>query len=703
MRHLSLSLSRHALLAAAASLGPAFSLAGEPSTLPPVVVSAAAPVAEPKPEEAPMAESRERLARVNGGVNVVSAADLARAPLPGFSDMLRGQVGVDADTRGTPDTTRVSIRGSGLSDKTGNGRGVVVLQDGVPLNQADGLMEMSLIDPQALEGVEVWRGANALRYGAGALGGAINLISRTGRTSPGLTLVGMGGSFGYAKGFVAAGGASGALDGYGAYSYAQADGFRENSASNAHRVNVNAGAKLAEGVENRVFAGFTDFFAQTPGDVTRAVLENSPESAAPAAELYKTYRAYRLGRVADTLSFFNEYTRAELSAGYYYRDLDEHGDPVTDKVTNIASLHGVVRHDGDWDGRRATSTAGFNLSTGVVDDNRFRPLPGTAVRGAKREASFQHADTVELFGEQDYYVTRREAVTVGAQGVWTSRELNYTFGRGAAEDRSKAYAGFNPKVGVRHEFDRTTALFANLSRSYEAPTFAQFKTLRSAMPDNLDAQRAWTAELGLRGERRRLRWEVVPYYSLVKGEFMTYSTGPLATDFTTLNADETVHRGIEMGLDFELLSELPEGGSVGDGAPRTRLLLRNTGNFADHRFQRDAVYADNRLPGASRYRHRVELMFEHRCGFYVGPNVELATSPYIDSANTYKAPAYAVLGVQTGYRWKKGARVFVEGRNLTDERYSPTLATLADAGGADQAVFRPADGPSAYAGVEVRF
>ena len=700
MRHPSRLALRHTLLSAAL-LPPAFTGAAEPAPLPPVVVLAER---EARPASAePLAESRERLARVNGGVNVVSIAGVEKAPLLGFSDVLRGQVGVDVESRGTPDATRVSIRGSGLSDKTGNGRGVLVLQDGVPLNQADGLMEMSLIDPQALDGVEVWRGANALRYGANTLGGAMNLRSRTGLTAPGVTLLGMGGSFGYAKGFAAAGGSSGALDAYGAYSYARADGYRDNSASDAHRVNVNVGAKVAEGVENRVFAGFTDYYAQTPGDVTRDVLENSPRSAAPSAALYETYRAYRLARVADTVSFFNEYTRADLSAGYYYRDLDEHGDPVTDKITNVASLHGVVRHDGDWDGHRATSTAGFNLATGTVDDNRFRPLPGTATRGTKREASFQHADTVELFGEQDYYVAKREAVTVGAQGVWTSRELNYTFGRPESEDRSREYVGFNPKVGVRHEFDRNTTLFANLSRSYEAPTFAQFKTLRAAMPENLDAQRAWTAEGGLRGERGRVRWEVVPYYSLVKGEFMTYSTGPLATDFTTVNADVTAHRGVEMGLDVELLSELPAGGSIGDGVPRTRLVLRNTGNLADHRFQEDAVYGDNRLPGSSVYRHRVELLFEHKGGFYLAPNVELATSHYIDSANTYKAPSYVTLGVQAGYRWKKGARVFVEGRNLTDERYSPVLSTLADAGGADQAVFRPADGPSAYAGVEVRF
>lgn len=699
MRSRSIPSSRATRLFLAASFAPAFAFSDPPASLPPVVVVATAS----SDARDLLAESRERLSRVNGGVNLVSAEDAAKTPLTGLSDVLRGQVGVDTASRTNIDATFVSIRGSGTNDKTGNGRGVAVLQDGLPINQADGLMELSPIDPQALAGVEIWRGANALRHGANSLGGAMNLRSHTGATSPGVTLLGMGGSYGYAKGFVSAGGVCDALDGYGAYSYARGDGYRENSASETHRVNANAGATLAKGVENRVFAGFTDYFSETPGDVTRAVLENSPRSADPDALVYKTYRAYDLARFGDTLSFFNEYTRLDLSAGYYYRDLDEHGsDDVTDKVTNIGSVSAVIRHDGDWSGRRATTTVGVNASSGAVDDNRFNPVAGTAVRGAKKQSSEQYADTVELFAEQDCHLTKRDAVTAGAQGLWTRRELRYAFGKPASENRDKAYVAFNPKFGARHEFDRKTVIFANVSRSEEAPTFAQFKTSRADQPSNLDAQRAWTAEAGMRGERGRTAWEIVPYYSLVNGEFLTYSTGPSASNFTTLNADDTVHRGVEMGLDVELLGELPEGGSVNDGVRRTRLLLRNTGNLGDHRFKGDAAYGDNRLAGSSLYRHRVELLFEHKCGFYFGPNVETATSPYIDSANTYKAPGYAALGVRTGFR-RDNARVFVEGRNLTGERYSPTLATLANAGGADQAVFRPADGPSVYAGVEVRF
>ena len=53
--------------------------------------------------------------------------------------------------------------------------------DGIPINTADGLFDLFEIDPTAYRYVEVYKGANALRYGANSLGGAINFVTPTGR------------------------------------------------------------------------------------------------------------------------------------------------------------------------------------------------------------------------------------------------------------------------------------------------------------------------------------------------------------------------------------------------------------------------------------------------------------------------------------------------------------------------------------------
>src|SRR3546814_2885865 len=80
------------------------------------------------------------------------------------------------------DDARISVRGSGLSRAYG-ARGISLLLDGVPMNTADGLVDFFEVDPSAYRYVEVFKGGNALRFGANALGGAINLVRSEEHTS----------------------------------------------------------------------------------------------------------------------------------------------------------------------------------------------------------------------------------------------------------------------------------------------------------------------------------------------------------------------------------------------------------------------------------------------------------------------------------------------------------------------------------------
>src|SRR3546814_4459145 len=96
------------------------------------------------------------------------------------------------------DDARISVRGSGLSRAYG-ARGISLLLDGVPMNTADGLVDFFEVDPSAYRYVEVFKGGNALRFGANALGGAINLVTPTGRDASAFDGRIDVGSFGYVR------------------------------------------------------------------------------------------------------------------------------------------------------------------------------------------------------------------------------------------------------------------------------------------------------------------------------------------------------------------------------------------------------------------------------------------------------------------------------------------------------------------------
>ena len=72
-----------------------------------------------------------------------------------------------------------SSQGDDLASQAIDVRGIKVLLDGVPLNGLGGIADLSLVPLPAVQQAEVLRGGAGARYGAGALGGVVNLVTRS--------------------------------------------------------------------------------------------------------------------------------------------------------------------------------------------------------------------------------------------------------------------------------------------------------------------------------------------------------------------------------------------------------------------------------------------------------------------------------------------------------------------------------------------
>lgn len=161
-----------------------------------------------------------------GGVTIVDAEKVREGRVSNFADTLGLATGVLAQSRFGAEESRLSIRGSGLQ-RTFHGRGIKLMQDGIPVNQTDGSFDFQAIEPLATRYIEVYRGANALRYGATNLGGAINFVSPTGYDAPKFETRAEIGSFDYKRFGVATGGVVGDLDYFINASTFSQDGYRD--------------------------------------------------------------------------------------------------------------------------------------------------------------------------------------------------------------------------------------------------------------------------------------------------------------------------------------------------------------------------------------------------------------------------------------------------------------------------------------------
>ncbi len=210
-----------------------------------------------------------RFGALPGGVALITAKDMPDTANLTIARALQTVPGVVVqDFFGGNDQPRIQIRGSGLQQNPVE-RGVLMLQDGLPLNRADGSYIVGFADPKQASSVEVYRGYMANRLGANVLGGAINLVSPTGAEQTGFSGTASGGSFGQTGLSGRAGFAADAFDGMLQADFSRRDGFRDYNSSRRASVSANVGYQISDTVKTRLFMGYTDLGFDVAGPLTR--------------------------------------------------------------------------------------------------------------------------------------------------------------------------------------------------------------------------------------------------------------------------------------------------------------------------------------------------------------------------------------------------------------------------------------------------
>jgi iron complex outermembrane receptor protein len=268
-------------------------------TLPEVTVVAQGPssLLTPGPEEAE-AELRE----IPGGTNVVREEGYARGRVASLPDALSFQPGIYTAPTSTsgPSNNRISIRGSGIASPVFSNRGIYYLQDGIPWNRADGAAgDLGFLDLLSTQYVTIQRGAKAYEYGSATVGGAVNLVSRTGLSGPLFAFRGEAGSFGYLRGQLAGGAVEGNADFFASLSEFHMNGFRGHSEANDIYLNSNFALRPSPEVESRWYYTYMNLRSHFPSSLTLKEAKADPEATDPAFVLMDLRRFQDFHRLAN--------------------------------------------------------------------------------------------------------------------------------------------------------------------------------------------------------------------------------------------------------------------------------------------------------------------------------------------------------------------------------------------------------------------
>lgn len=659
---------------------------GDAVEVPTIVVEGRA---EPSLTSPSADDARRDIERTAGGVDLVSAEEWKGTEARTLKDVLDFTPGVTAQPKWGEDT-RLSIRGSGLS-RNFHLRGVQLLVDGIPLNAADGSADFQEIDPTAFDYTEVYKGANALRYGASSLGGAINFVSPTGRSAERASLRLDGGSFGMQRAQVSGGASVGAFDGFVTASKLEQDGFRTHSEGESKRASGNVGWRIRPNLETRLYLFGADLSQRIPGALTRAAALSTPRDAA-ANNLNLDYqRNMKSWRVANRTVLELEAMTAEFGVFAVEKQLIHPIFQYLDYQYNDSGAFTRVVLRQPLAGHENRFTVGANLLGGRIDNQQFQNLPG-AQRGNLLSASTDRSRNLALYAENAFNVLPTLDLIAGLQYAEARRERSDRFDNEVDTSGKADYDFLSPRLGLLWQATATTQVFGNISRSGEAPSFGELNFTNAALSDTR-VQRATTLEVGSRGASENLQWELSLYRAQLRDEFQFDDLG--GGNFQVTNADETLHQGIEAGLGWTFARGLMA------ASDQTRLQLAYT--FNDFYFDDDVRWGRNELPGAPRQYVRAALTYWHASGFYFGPNLEwLPKACDVDNANTRKTDVYVLAGLRTGYdpggRWS----LYLDARNLGDEKYIASASAAAVATDTST-LFEPGTGRAIFGGLRLRW
>ncbi len=633
--------------------------------------------------------AKAELERVPGGTELISRREIQATPATNLKDVLNFTPGVLAQPRYGSDETQFSIRGSGLRNNY-HARGVNILINGLPYGDADGFSDFESLEFLTARRVEVWKGANALRYGGNTSGGAINLVTETGETAFPLEIRVQGGSFGAFKGYISTGGTRGRFGYFLSASDSELDGYREHSNQGRRRFFGNFFFKYDENTDFYADLAFANFAEELPGSLTFSDYKNDPRQAFPENVLGDWGRFVNYYRGAFGMKKrFGSRHEFSFNVSAQNRDLVHPIFQILDQHTRTFS--GEIRYA--YNGIKNRFVIGFAPQTTLNGERRFENVRG--VRGARTALFNTRADNIGIYSELQHDFSSKFTFVAGGRIDFARRR--YLDLLALAESDVRSYKVFSPKIGFVYRYAENAQIFANVSRSYEPPLLGELTSYGAAGFLPLNAQDTWQTEIGTRGNTfgNRLNYEIAFFDSEISNEIINRNVVPFPGAPFTIpsyrNALRTRHTGFELSTDATLAKNL----FVENG----NLSWRTAYTLSDFKFTKDANFDGNFIPGQPKHLVRSEVRYGHPKGFWLAPNVDWSPSAYfVNSQNTASNHSYAVFNFRAGFdRPKYG--IFFEADNLANRIYSASVQV----DDANRRFYEPANGRSAVIGFYYRF
>src|SRR5690554_3405798 len=437
----------------------------------------------------------------------------------------------------------------GLSpNRTAN---INVRQNGYDINaDALGYPESYYTPPlEAVERIEFVRGAASLQYGT-QFGGMLNFVMNKGTSKKPLEITSRQtvGSNGLFSSFNSLGGTKGKHSYYGFYQYKRGDGWRDNSGFDVHTAYAAYTYSINDDWLITGDVTHMDYLAQQGGGLTDAQFDQNPRQATRNRNWFKVnwnIASINLdGKISNKSSInfrgfgllANRQALGYLGSANRIDDETKNRDLIYGDFRNFGGeLRFIHRYDiagrrnillvggrayrGNTLSKQGSASAGFDAGFGFVNNE-----------ADKSDYNFDNINYA-LFAEQIIYFSERITLTPGIRYEYidTKADGNYfTYLQNTVGDTLEVNEYTETRKrdrgivigGVGLSYKRTDNLeyYGNISQNYRAINFSDIQIQNPSLriDPNIQDERGFNADLGVRGGNERFRYDVSVYYLAYK-------------------------------------------------------------------------------------------------------------------------------------------------------------------------------------------
>src|SRR3989338_861935 len=569
------------------------------------------------------------------------------------------------------------------------------LEDGIPIRSTGFFNHNALyeINMPAADRIEVMKGPGTALYGSDAIGGAINVLTKTPSLTPEIEITPEAGSYGWYR-LLATG--SNTWDNFGLrldLNDTHTNGWQDDTAYDRQAATIRSDytPNATTSVKTVIAYSNIDGHGESAG-LSKADFESRPSYSYTTFNFRKV-KAFRLsfdvekevseGKGLISVIPYYRTNRMDLHPGWGIFSIGGNNYRGSDYTTKFQSIGLLGKYRYDLEPMRTRLVMGFDLDYSPGDYYERRTV---VTRDSSTLKYTSYTYDTSTTNNYDYEATfkgispylhaevspvEKLRLTIGARYDDMSYDYNTRLAANSNRPSStiRSFSHLSPKAGLTYAFTEDISAFISYNHGFRVPSSGDlFKGSNGTASTTVNLQpiKIDSYETGVKTGflDNKLTLDASIYLMQKKDDIVSYAVTTGLSE--KRNAGETEHKGIEVAVGMKPVKEA--------GLDVSYSYSQQT--YINYRVSSTVSYSGKEIPIAPR--QLVNTRLHYAPSSFNGGRVELEwirlDEYWLDDANSEKYAGHDLFNVRASYKTTKSWEFFARAINVTDKLYAESAS-----------------------------